>query len=152
MAVTLQRNLTARRNAPKAWEWTDIVDDDGAPVDFTAAEDVRMQVRLYGAQPGDALITLAPVVADLTEGLVLGVGSIAGYIEEASLAILPEKAPGDPVVFKFDVLVELTGVVPEVWIEGDLTVEYGVTSRLDIITTEGGEPLLTEDGYVLIGE
>lgn len=152
MAVPLTRDLVGRRNAPLAWEWAGIVDDEGVPVDFTAAEDVRMQVRLYGAQPGDPLIDLGPVEAALTEGLILGVGSIQGFIDEASLAILPEKAPGEAVRFAFDVLVDLAGVVPEVWVEGCLTVEAGVTDRLGIRITETDAYRVTEGGAIRVTE
>lgn len=152
MAVTLNRDLTGRRNAPLAWEWSGIVDDDDEPIDFTTAEDVRLQVRLYGAQPGAALITVAPVEAALTEGLVLGVGSIAGFIDEATLAALPAGRPAAAVRFEFDALFEFTGVVPEVWIEGYLIVAAGVTDRLGIRITEDSSIRITESGAIRVTE
>lgn len=150
MAQTLRRDLVARRNAPLAWAWTDIVDDAGDPIDFTTATDVRMQFRLYGAAGGDPLISLAPVGGALTEGLVLGVGSIAGFIDESSLRTLPEKAAGEAVTIVGDALIELSGVVPEVWIETTLTVDYGITDRLGIRITDTGAYRVTEDGSLRV--
>lgn len=152
MAVTLKRDLTARRNAPLAWEWAGIVDDDDAPVDFTTATDVRMQVRLHGAAAGAALITLLPVEDELTEGLILEVGSIRGFIDEASLAVLPAGVAGRAVRFRADVLVDLDGLGPVVWIEGFLTVRAGVTDRLGIRITEAGRIRITETGSIRVTE
>lgn len=150
MAEPLRRDLVARRNAPFAWEWAGIVDDNGAPVDFTAATDLRMHVRLYGAAAGDPLIGLAEVSAALTEGLIPGVGWIQGFIDEASLATTPTKAPGETVRFEFDLIAEFSGAVPEVWVEGFLTVDYGVTDRLGIRITDTGAVRITGDGSIRI--
>jgi len=50
----------------------------------------------------------------------------------------------------FDVLVELVAVVPEVWIEGVLTVDYGVTDRLGIRITDDGAYRITSDGSIRV--
>lgn len=152
MAITLKRDLHGSRNAPLAWEWANIRDDAGELIDFTAATLVRMQARLYGAAPGDPLIDLVEVGAALTEGLVPGVGSITGHIDEATLRLLPAKAAGETVRFGFDVLIQLPGVVEEVWIEGSIWVAWGVTDRLGIRVTEDGAIRITESGAVRVTE
>lgn len=150
MAITLKRTLTGRRNAPLGQEWDDIVDAEGEPIDLTAATDVKMQFRLFGAAAGNALITLDPVVTAFAEGLTLGVGSLGLYIHEAPLKTLPEKAPGESIRIVGDALFEFAGVVPEVWIEVDLVVEYGVTDRLGLRITGAGDYRITSDGSLRV--
>lgn len=139
--------LVARRNAPFARDWP-FVDEAGDPLDLTGAT-ARMQVRLYGAQPGSSLINLVPVVDDLTEGLTVSTGLIGCYIEELSLAFLPEGGAGDAVNFVWDLVVTLPGQPAEVWLQGPFTVKPGVTNR-NLFLVDGSGAFLTDPTGALL--
>lgn len=151
MAEALNRPIVARRNTPfaRVFPFTDTETDE--PVDFTGAT-VAMQVRQYGAQPGDALIDLAEVGAELTEGLLVEEGQITVFIDRGSLADLPGGKPGASVIFEYDLKVRLAGRVEEVWAEGSFTVKPGVTDRRFIRSTEASARRVTEDGRIRVEE
>lgn len=150
MAQPLRRDLTARRNAPFAEVWT-FTEEDGTPVDFTGAT-VTMQVRLYGAQPGDALVDLAAVGTALTEGLVVSAGQVAVFIDSTTLAFLPGSSPGATDKFEYDLKVKRTGIVAELWRYGLFSLKPGVTDRTFILATEADDFLLAETGAYLLAE
>lgn len=141
-----QTPLLARRNAPFAEAFTFY--ELGADFDFTGAV-ARMQVRLYGAAPFDALIDLETVTEAFTEGLRIVDGTITPFIAEDSLAALPRGLPGQPATFLYDLVVTLPGEVASVWREGPFIVKPGVTKRLPVLTDEDGDTLTDEDGNLL---
>lgn len=149
MAEPLNRPLRARRNTAfaQAFPFTDAETD--LPVDFTGAA-VAMQVRLYGAQAGDALITLSEVATPTTEGLLVEDGLITVFIDETSLSLLPRGKAGADIVFQYDLKVQLAGALAEVWAEGAFTVTPGVTDRLRILTNDAGAMLTSDAGLILI--
>lgn len=149
MAEPLRRDLVARRNAPLAYEWS-FTDDAGDPVDFTGAT-VTMQVRQYGAQAGSALISLVEVAEATppTEGLQAADGTISVAIDESTLLFLPTGKEGAVVVFEYDLVVELSGAVPEVWAYGSLTVKPGVTDRINFLTVSADNYLVRDSGPYL---
>ena len=149
MADALRLDLTARRNALLAYEWT-FTDDAGDPADFTGAT-VTMQVRQYGAQAGTALINLVEVAetTPATEGLQAVDGVVSVYIDEASLYHLPRGADGASIDFYYDLKVELSGVVAEVWAEGLITVKPGVTERTTYLVNASAEYLVNGAGAYL---
>lgn len=149
MAAPLRRDLEARRNAPFAEVFRDVTDTTtGLPFDFTGST-VKAQVRLYEGQPGPALLTLAQVGSSGEEGLYASDDSIEIYIDEVTLALLPEGAPGAKVVFHYDLIVDTPTVIPEVWACGALIVHRGVTSRLTLLTGAGGAFLVSGSGALL---
>lgn len=146
MASPAWQGLQARRNAPYAEVFT--FSERGPSLDLTGAV-ARMQVRLYGAAPYDALINLETVTEDFTEGLRIVDGTITPFIAEETLAALPKGLPGQPVTFLYDLVVLLPGEVAQVWREGPFIVKPGVTKRLPILTDEAGDLLTDEDGNLL---
>lgn len=149
MAIPVRLDLEARRNTPFSKEWPFTEETTGDPLDFTGAT-VAMQVRMYGAQAGAALIDLVEVGTAQTEGLTVDAGSILCWIDQTSLLFLPTGKPGADVVFQYDLVVQLPDEVAEVWAYGTFTVTPGVTDRLIILTNESNVPL-TGDGAYLIG-
>lgn len=147
--IPAQLAIKARRNTPFIREWT-FTDADGEPIDFTGAV-VEMQVRLYGAQPGDSLIDLNEVTEDQAEGLMVEDGSIRCWIDQSTLMFLPSGKPGSDVVFVYDLTVKQPDIVEEIWQYGTFTVTPGVTDRMIFLTNETAAYLLTEDGAYLIG-
>lgn len=143
--------ITARRNVPFAAEWS--FDDEAVPVDFTGAT-VEMEVRLFGAQPGNALISLAEVGTEQTEGLFIGTGTIAPFIDALTLALLPA-APlaGGNAVFAYDLRVDLADRPSEIWRQGQFIVKPGVTDPFGVIRiTESGAIRTTESGAIRVLE
>lgn len=151
MAEPLSRDLHGHRIAPLMWEWSNIRDADGALIDMSAGT-ARMQGRLYPAAPGVAPIDLAEVSEAATEGLILGLGSIQGFIDATTLYLLPRGRNGGTVRIPFDVVVTLPDRVDEVWIQGALVIAPGVTDRLGMRITEGGDVRLTESGKARVTE
>jgi hypothetical protein len=147
MAVPERRDLVARRNAPFAEEWT-FTDEAGDPVDFTGAS-VSMQVRLYGAQAGTALVDLSDGVAALTEGLIADEGVVTVFIDEATLKVLPQGRTGEDVVFEYDLRVDLADRVEEVWSYGSFTLKPGVTDRLFMLIAGAGNYLVAAGKYLV---
>lgn len=144
-----RRDLIARRNAPFTDEWTYTAEDSDEPYDFSGAT-AALQVRQYGAQGGSALIDLPETSLELTEGVLVGEGVLTVFIDEATLQLLPQGKPGEPVIFTYDLKVTPFGSVEEVWSWGTFTVKPGVTDRLIILST-GAAVLTTDDGAILTG-
>lgn len=123
--------LIGRRNARLAEEWQ--FTHDGAPVDLTGCT-ARLQLRLYGAQPGGAVVTL-PSVTDPVEGVWVrepAAGIICLIADPATLRAAYERLaggvePGRAVRLAYDLLVTLPGGADEVWVEGVFTLNPGVT-------------------------
>lgn len=104
-------DITLRRNAPFVEEWS-FADAKGSPIDLTGWSG-ELQLRLYGAAAGDALVALATVPADI-EGLRFLADDptvVRVEIAEATIAPLPAGAEaGDVAVFVYDlVLIDPTG-------------------------------------------
>lgn len=140
------RPLRGRRNAPFAQTWT-YTDADGEPLDFTGAT-AAMQVRHYGAQPGDSLIDLGVVTTALTQGVRIGAGTLSVFISRTALRFLPTGRPGTDVVFTYDLVVTLPDRVAEVWSQGRFTVSPAVTDRLGLL--KAGPDFLVAGGAKLI--
>lgn len=149
MAEPTRLDLVARRNAPFRLDdpWTFY--EDGSPIDFTGAT-VSMQVRLYGAAPGEPLIDLDAVGATLTEGLLLGAGTVSPFIDEATLALLPRGKDGDTVALSYDLVVDLADRSAEVWQYGLFNVKPGVTDRLGLRITDDSSYRVTDDGSIRV--
>lgn len=146
MAEPARVDLRARRNTPftAVWSFT----EDGEPFDFTGAV-VTMQVRLRGAQPGDALIDLVEVATAETEGLLVAEGQITCWIDEAPLRLLPTGKAGADVAFTYDLLVTAPGRVEEAWAGGTFTVTPGVTDRLNFLIAGAGNYLTAGGSYLI---
>jgi hypothetical protein len=111
--------------------------DDAAPYDLTGWTG-RLQVRLYGAAAGAALLSLASQVSD-GEGVWIiepASGIVRVRIDEDSLTalwdgLLPDPAvaePGDPITLKYDLVMTPPVGGDEVWMQGDFIIEPGVTA------------------------
>ena len=151
MAQPLRRDLIARRDCPYAevWPFTDRATGD--PIDLTTAT-VSMEIRLYGAQAGPALVTLAEVGTAQTEGLYVEGGEITPWIDEATLRLLPDGKPGQDVVFRYDLKVQPDGEVPQIYAQGDFLLKPWIVDRLGIRITEAGSVRITEDGAIRVTE
>lgn len=103
--------LQAWRNAPLV-EPFGLLGEDDLPFDLTSAT-LKMEVRLYGAQPGDALVTLEEVGSDI-EGIRItdaDGGLFRILIPQATLAAFPGgptegTEPNEPDTFVYDLLVQ----------------------------------------------
>lgn len=121
--------LTLRRNVNYG-ESFEATDDYGLPIDFTGFTG-ELEVRLYGKQPGDALLTIGTVATPI-EGLLFTATAIEVRIDSASIDGLPGgpddgQEPGDPSSFVYDLLLTPPGGSADVWFEGSVTVLPGVT-------------------------
>ena len=150
MTEPARRDLVARRNCPFSEVWS-LTDDAGDPLDLTTAT-VSMEVRLYGAQPGSALITLAEQASEQTEGLYIDGGSVTPWIDEAVLRLMPEGGEGQSVAFVYDLKVQPSGEVAQLYRYGFVTLKPGVTDRLGLRITEAGDVRVTEDGAIRVTE
>lgn len=128
-----QQLLTAYRNRVYA-ETLTLTGEEG--VDNWTGYTARMEVRHYGAQPGDALVSLDTVASG--EGLVLTVGpnhvlTIAARIERTTLAALPGGTSadavtgGDDAVFYHDLLLIAPDGDAEALRQGAFNLKPGVT-------------------------
>lgn len=106
---------------------------DGEPYDLTGWAG-SLQVRLYGAQPGSAVITLANVGSNI-EGVWINdptLGCLQVRIDEATIAaawtaIGGGAEAGEAARLKYDLVMTPPGGGDEVWIQGDFIIEPGVT-------------------------
>lgn len=127
-------NLTVWRNADYAETWIVAESFDAAGVaigplnltGYTAA----MQVRQYGLAGGPALISLATVTTAI-EGIRL-IEPTAGQMEiritDATLETLPVSGKaGEPVTFKYDLLLTDPTGLEQSYAYGDFIVQPGVT-------------------------
>jgi len=124
--------IRARRNGVYAEEYQ--FTDGADPVDLTGYTGIA-QVRLYGAQPGDAIISL-PGVDGPIEGVWINdpaQGCVQIIITEATLtgayaALRAGIEPGASILLVWDlVLTPPGGAGDEVWMEGTFEVKAGVT-------------------------
>lgn len=119
-------DLPLRRNTPYNEEYQ-FAAPDGSLVDFTGYT-AAVQIRIYGGQPGPALLSLGTVVDD-SEGLrLLDINTWRIRIDEASLADLPgADEAGDAVRFEWDWVFTDQAGVESAWMEGAAVLKPGVT-------------------------
>lgn len=128
-----QQVLTAYRNRVYS-ETLTLTGESGT--DDWSGYSVRMEVRHYGAQPGDALISLDTVLSG--EGLILTVDpdhilTIDVRIEQATLGAMPGgTAPdnvtgGDDAIFYHDLLLIAPDGDAEALRQGTFNLKPGVT-------------------------
>lgn len=129
--------ITAWRNARYIEEFyfTAPIDDVDAPVDLTGWLG-KIQVRLYGAASGSALMTLSPVVSDVEGVWVIEPtgGVVRARADEATLTSLwtalggvGAREPNRPFKLKYDLVMTPPSGGDEVWLEGDFILQPGVT-------------------------
>ena len=127
--------LTAWRNARFAEEYrfAGPTSDGQAPIDFTGWTG-ELEVRLYGAQPGDAIISLSNVASDI-EGVWIiepSAGAIQVSIERETLADAftalggPAEA-GSNITLVYDLILTTPTGDPEIWMQGAFIFNPGVT-------------------------
>lgn len=130
MTTAANQTLRARRNAP--FEWRFQVMDGLTPVDLTGYS-LAMQLRLYGAAAGAALISLDMVTVEGAKGIRIAnaaEGRVHIFIPEADINGLPGVHQPDRLSsqsYPFDLRVTPAGGVAEVWVQGLFIVEPGVT-------------------------
>ncbi|WP_311270483.1 hypothetical protein [Sphingobium sp. WCS2017Hpa-17] len=124
--------LTAARNLDLREEYGLLGEDDG-PLNLTGCT-LKMEVRLYGAQPGAALISLPQVTTDILGIRVTDAvnGKIRMIIPKANLAALPGgpvngSEPNQPDVFVYDLLIDRPSPLEPLAMAGTFTVSPGVT-------------------------
>lgn len=123
--------IRAWRNARYVEEFPFTIDDE--PYVLTGWSGA-MQVRLYGAADGAALINLANVTSD-TQGVWIiepAEGIVRVRIDEATLTALwttlggPAEA-GEAITLTYDLVMTPPAGGDEVWMQGPFTIEPGVT-------------------------
>lgn len=123
--------ITVWRNARYIEEFP--FEIDGEPYDLTSWS-AALQVRLYGAAGGSALISLANVTSD-TQGVWIiepSEGIVRVRVDEATLSTLwttlggPAEA-GDPITLAYDLVMTPPAGGDEVWMQGDFIIQPGVT-------------------------
>lgn len=117
-----------------------LLGEDDAPFDLTAAT-LRMEVRQYGAQPGDALVSLAEVTSDI-EGIRIidpaddstdpTRGIVRIIIDQATLDGLPGgpaqgTEPNQPDIFVYDLVIDRPIPAEPLAMAGAFTLYPGVT-------------------------
>lgn len=127
-------HLRAWRNARFAEEQQYV--ESGLPFDFTAYTDgdALLEVRQYGAQAGDAVISIGKVTSE-AEGvrfLEPGAGILKLRIDQATLAAAwddlgggPET--GDPIALVYDLRLTGPDDAEELWLQGNFTLYPGVS-------------------------
>lgn len=109
------------------------LDADDSPLDLTNCT-LKMEVRLYGGQPGDALVTLGEVGSDI-EGIRItdaAGGLINVIIDQATLAAFPGgptegSEPNAADIFFYDLLVIRPLPVEPLAMAGTFALFPGVT-------------------------
>jgi hypothetical protein len=123
--------ITARHNAYFAQEFQ-FRDADGQLIDLTGHTG-RMQVRQYGAQPGDAIIDLNSVSSDVEGVWVKDIHSLQVRIDRTTLAAAYAAlsggiAPGGNVLLEYDIAIDPpSSTEPEIWLAGGFTIKAGDT-------------------------
>ncbi|NWK98678.1 hypothetical protein DM806_24045 [Sphingobium lactosutens] len=124
--------LQAARNMPLREEYGFLGEDD-APFDLTDAT-LKMEIRLYGAQPGDALVTLNVVTTDAQGIRILDVtgGLIRISIDQTTLAAMPGgptggALPNQPDPFFYDLIITRLAPAEALAMAGPFTLFPGVT-------------------------
>lgn len=123
--------ITVWRNARYAEEFPFTL--DGAAYDLTSWT-AKLQVRLYGATAGGALLDLANVTTDV-EGVWIiepAEGLVRVRIEEATLVALwtslgGNSEPNAPITLSYDLVLTTPDGDDEVWTYGDFIIMPGVT-------------------------
>jgi hypothetical protein len=123
--------IVAARNVPFFEEFA--FAESGVALDLTGCT-AALQVRLYGNAGGSALIDLANVTADATQGVWIrdpAGGVVKVWIGEAALnglpaPQLPDQA-GEPWSGVYDLVITWPDGVQETLMEGIITVKPGVT-------------------------
>lgn len=124
--------LTAWRNARFVAEWH-FTESDQA-FDFTSYSDARLEVRQYGAQAGDAAISLGKVTSNI-EGvrfLEPSQGVLRVQIDQATLEaayddLIGNNEAGSSLTLVYDLILTGPDNADEPWIEGAFTLKPGVT-------------------------
>lgn len=125
--------LVAARNLSFVESYGFLGEDDGA-LDLTACT-LRMEVRQYAAQPGDALVTLEEVVSDI-EGIRVtdaAGGLVRVIIDQATLEGFPGgptggAEPNKPDLFVYDLTVTRALPAEPLAVGGTFTLHPGVTA------------------------
>lgn len=124
--------LAAWRNRAFVEDYGLLGQDDG-PFDLTGAS-LRMEVRLYGAQPGDALISLTEVGWDVEGIRVIDAvgGRIRIVISQNTLASLPGgptdgTEPNAPDPFVYDLVIARPIPADSLAMSGTFTLHPGVS-------------------------
>ncbi|MGK2908565.1 MAG: hypothetical protein ACSLE1_01975 [Sphingobium sp.] len=136
MTIPAKFALRGRRNAFFGQEWQFTADTElGAvePVDLTG-HTAFLQLRLYGAQPGSAKVNL-PSVSSNIEGVWIIApteGRIQVYATEASMAAAYTALSGGVeaganIRLQYDLVIRDPMGWDDVWVEGDFTINPGVT-------------------------
>lgn len=133
--IPVSADITLYRNADFWQEWS-FVDGAGQKYDFTGWTPA-LEFRLYGAQPGDAKLSLSPQVG--TEGLQVLPGAdrdtITVRIKRATIDALPGKPldgtnlveAGAPIIFAYDLAITDPTGFRQVFRSGRAIVQPGVT-------------------------
>lgn len=131
----LRRDLThGSRTAPFVREWAFL--NGNSPVDFTGAS-ARMHVRQYEGQAGSPLISLPAVTSDILglrfyqyrDDAVLD--AIRVLIPATNLNALPglnQPDAGASQIYRYDLLITLSGQPEEQWLFGTFTLSPGVVA------------------------
>lgn len=132
MTIPATVPVRAWRNATWGEEWQ-FTDDAGDPVSLVGYS-ARAQVRLYGAQAGDAVIDLLPVtsavqgvwISDPLNGRVQ-IRADQDSLQSAYEALMGDTEPGASIMLTWDLLMTLPGGDREVWAQGAFEINPGVT-------------------------
>lgn len=146
MAEPVRRDIVARRDCPYFETWS-FTDEAGDPYDFTGAT-LTLEVRLYGAQAGDALVSLVETGSTQTQGLYVGSGEITPWIDEATLRLIPDGRVGQDVVFQYDLKVQPAGEVEQIWSYGEFRLKPWITDRLSFLMA-GPDHLVAGGSYLI---
>lgn len=137
MTIPAKLPLRGRRNAyfGEEWQFTVADPDTGieAPVDLSGFA-AFLQLRLYGAQPGSAKLTLNNVggniegvwIIDPTEGRIQVLASedtLRGVYDDLSSDV----EPGADIILAYDLVLRDDNGMDDVWVEGSFTLSPGVT-------------------------
>jgi len=137
MTIPAKLPLRGRRNAYFGEEWQFTVKDPdtgvSAPVDLTGWQG-KLELRQYGAQPGNALFTLYNVTANI-EGVWIiepTEGRVQVYITKSTMRgvydfLRGDIEPGADIIVSYDLKMTEGDGRDDVWVEGLLTLNPGVT-------------------------
>lgn len=124
--------LTAWRNARFAEEWY-FADDDGLPPPLTGYTGA-LQVRQYGAQSGDPVISLTNQTTDVEGVRILEPtgGVVRIVIDQETLEaayddLFGENEAGTAIVLAYDLVLTAPDGGKDVWSQGSFTINPGVT-------------------------
>ena len=117
--------LFLRRNASCLQEWQ-LVDASGTVLDLTGCS-AALEIRLYGAQPGAAPLTMAATVIEPAFGIVQVVSSQPA-VQAAFDAMGGGPEAGDPITgLAYDLRITRPDGTRDVPISGPCTIYPGVT-------------------------